>query len=370
MVAFIGMFFLYKLTFLITKDWIKSISLVAIAMTSPVYAYYFNGFIPSIPALTFMIIAYYCYFKYLTNNELKEFNVAILFCTLSTLTRSSFLVAYIAILCFEFLRILKKETSYINKIMPLSISFAVILLYYFWNRHLANENGTLFLGDLMLAQNWEDFVYRITKAKDNWKLHYFTNRHYWIFALVIVSAIFYGVFNFIKRKKENLVERNNVGLSLWWLCGILFFGNICFLVAMVRQFPNHDYYFIDTFFLPILLLMILAFNVLPKIVNFKQAVLPMALSLFFMVFMLKDVNDSLEHAKQLVELIRPTYAYVNLIPYNPVDEHGYQRAESSKVKAFMDYCIKHGVNTTIRKEFGTDIDAACGQLRAKQEGKI
>ena len=58
--------------------------------------------------------------------------------------------------------------------------------------------------------------------------------------------------------------------------------------------------------------------------------------------MLKDVNDSLEHAKQLVELIKPTYAYVNLIPYNPVDEHGYQRAESSKVKAFMDYCIKIG----------------------------
>jgi 23S rRNA (adenine2503-C2)-methyltransferase len=49
-------------------------------------------------------------------------------------------------------------------------------------------------------------------------------------------------------------------------------------------------------------------------------------------------------------------------------ENGYQRAESTKVKAFMDYCTKHGVNTTIRKEFGTDIDAACGQLRAKQEG--
>ena len=83
--------------------------------------------------------------------------------------------------------------------------------------------------------------------------------------------------------------------------------------------------------------------------------------------MLKDVNDSLEHAKELVELIRPTYAYVNLIPYNPVDEHGYQRAENSKVKAFMDYLMKHGVTTTIRKEFGTDIDAACGQLRAKNQ---
>ncbi len=86
--------------------------------------------------------------------------------------------------------------------------------------------------------------------------------------------------------------------------------------------------------------------------------------------MLKDVNDSLEHAKELVELIRPTYAYVNLIPYNPVIENGYDRADSEKVHAFMDYCIKHGVNTTIRKEFGTDIDAACGQLRAKEVGKL
>ncbi len=83
--------------------------------------------------------------------------------------------------------------------------------------------------------------------------------------------------------------------------------------------------------------------------------------------MLKDVNDSLEHAKELVELIKPTYAYVNLIPYNQVDENGYKRADNNKVHAFMDYLIKHGVTTTIRKEFGSDIDAACGQLRAKEQ---
>lgn len=83
--------------------------------------------------------------------------------------------------------------------------------------------------------------------------------------------------------------------------------------------------------------------------------------------MLKDVNDSLEHAKELVELIKPTYAYVNLIPYNQVDENGFKRADNSRVRDFMDYLMKHGVTTTIRKEFGTDIDAACGQLRAKQQ---
>lgn len=83
--------------------------------------------------------------------------------------------------------------------------------------------------------------------------------------------------------------------------------------------------------------------------------------------MLKGVNDSLEHAKELVELIKPTYAYVNLIPYNQVNENGYKRADNDRVKAFMDYLMKHGVTTTIRKEFGSDIDAACGQLRAKHQ---
>ena len=83
--------------------------------------------------------------------------------------------------------------------------------------------------------------------------------------------------------------------------------------------------------------------------------------------MLKGVNDSLEHAKQLVELIRGTLAYVNLIPYNEVDEMEYKRSSDESTHNFMSYLLKHGVNTTVRKEFGKDIDAACGQLRAKEQ---
>lgn len=85
----------------------------------------------------------------------------------------------------------------------------------------------------------------------------------------------------------------------------------------------------------------------------------------FEYILLKDINDSLQHADELAELIRPVFAYVNLIPYNEVDENGFHR--SKNIKAFMDRLIKNGINATIRKEFGTDIDAACGQLRAKKE---
>ncbi|MCX5774934.1 MAG: 23S rRNA (adenine(2503)-C(2))-methyltransferase RlmN [Firmicutes bacterium] len=85
----------------------------------------------------------------------------------------------------------------------------------------------------------------------------------------------------------------------------------------------------------------------------------------FEYILLAGVNDSLHDADELSDLIRGTLAYVNLIPYNPVIENLYERSSDEKVHAFLDRLTKRGVTATIRKEFGTDIDAACGQLRAK-----
>jgi 23S rRNA (adenine2503-C2)-methyltransferase len=85
--------------------------------------------------------------------------------------------------------------------------------------------------------------------------------------------------------------------------------------------------------------------------------------------LLRDVNDHTQEAEQLAELLRPLgqQVYVNLIPYNPVDEHSqYQRSEQESVLSFYDTLKKGGVNCKIRQEHGTDIDAACGQLRSKQ----
>ncbi|MFS0597776.1 23S rRNA (adenine(2503)-C(2))-methyltransferase RlmN [Peribacillus frigoritolerans] len=85
--------------------------------------------------------------------------------------------------------------------------------------------------------------------------------------------------------------------------------------------------------------------------------------------LLKDVNDHKEEAEQLADLLddKKHRLYVNLIPYNPVDEHSqYQRSEKESVLSFYDTLKKRGINCKIRQEHGTDIDAACGQLRSKQ----
>ena len=90
----------------------------------------------------------------------------------------------------------------------------------------------------------------------------------------------------------------------------------------------------------------------------------------FEYIMLKELNDNIKEAKELAHLVRGINAYVNLIPYNEVSEMPFRRSNRERVRAFMDYLKQNGVNVTVRKEFGTDIDAACGQLRAKKEGII
>lgn len=89
----------------------------------------------------------------------------------------------------------------------------------------------------------------------------------------------------------------------------------------------------------------------------------------FEYIMIKNVNDSFTDLKNLINLIYPTGGYVNLIPYNPVIENGFKRSDNKTVNRFHNYLLQHGVKSTIRKEFGSDIDAACGQLRAKHDAR-
>ena len=87
----------------------------------------------------------------------------------------------------------------------------------------------------------------------------------------------------------------------------------------------------------------------------------------FEYIMLNEVNDGVEQALELAELLKniKKLSYVNLIPYNPVSEHDqYSRSPKERVLAFYDTPKKKGVNCVVRQEHGTDIDAACGQLRS------
>jgi 23S rRNA (adenine2503-C2)-methyltransferase len=78
------------------------------------------------------------------------------------------------------------------------------------------------------------------------------------------------------------------------------------------------------------------------------------------------VNDTVEHAEELAELLKGLKCHVNLIPVNYVPERDYVRTPKDKIFAFEKTLKNRGINVTIRREQGSDIDAACGQLRAKE----
>lgn len=80
--------------------------------------------------------------------------------------------------------------------------------------------------------------------------------------------------------------------------------------------------------------------------------------------MLKDINDYKENAIELSRLLKGKLVYVNLIPYNETKNIQFKRSEHYKIKEFYDILIKNGIECTIRREMGSGVSAACGQLRA------
>ena len=79
----------------------------------------------------------------------------------------------------------------------------------------------------------------------------------------------------------------------------------------------------------------------------------------------KENNDNLEDAKRLVNLLKGMLCHVNLIPINKIENGAYTKSSNENIMKFRDYLNDHGIVATIRRELGSDIDAACGQLRRK-----
>lgn len=89
----------------------------------------------------------------------------------------------------------------------------------------------------------------------------------------------------------------------------------------------------------------------------------------FEYILIRGLNDSRTEARKLVDLLQGFLCHVNLIPANPVPEYGLERPEKERIEAFRIQLSRAGVPVTVRKERGTDIQAACGQLRTNEAGR-
>ena len=82
--------------------------------------------------------------------------------------------------------------------------------------------------------------------------------------------------------------------------------------------------------------------------------------------LIDGVNNSLEAADELSRLVSGMLCHINLIPVNKIDEREYRSGDRKKIRAFCERLEKNGINATVRRELGSDINASCGQLRKKE----
>lgn len=113
-----------------------------------------------------------------------------------------------------------------------------------------------------------------------------------------------------------------------------------------------------------------AYNISDLIETVKEYIIKTNRRVTFEYIMLDGLNDSIECANELSKLLRGINCYVNLIPYNETSNTIYKKSNKNTIMQFYDTLKKNNINVTVRKEFGSKVSAACGQLRANyEEGK-
>ncbi|MCX6182977.1 MAG: hypothetical protein NT150_13740 [Bacteroidetes bacterium] len=253
--SFAALFFLFQLTQLLTKDFFKSLLVLLFAACSPVFVYYQSGFLPTIPSLANAIIGLHFYVKYLQDGRQKNLYVAIGFLLLGALARTTFVLPLIAVFGLEILRSIKKEIAFKSLLLAFPAAALILFTAIAYQNHMQFTYGSLFLNQLLPAKTLHGTKEIVKDVYNNWSTQYFTAIHYMLLSLVLLGAL----LQMFKSKAERALPLRSMGIFLT----AYFVGCVLFAIAMLRQFPAHDYYFLDSFFLPALLFLILLLARLP-----------------------------------------------------------------------------------------------------------
>jgi hypothetical protein len=254
--SLVGLFFLFKTSNLLVNDKILSVLLVIFAATSRVFVYYQAGFLPSVPSVSNAFIALYFYVKYLKTESRKSFVWSIFFVTLAALSRLPFAILLAAIIIIEAFRSVIHRKPGLWKWICLILSVLFIGLYFLYNRHLQHKYGSIFLNYALPPRNFQEFKLIVKWVWSNWIYQYFTKVHYYTFIILILAALLTFVF------RSTVLQKIHKQLLLMLI--LTGAGYTIYSIMMIQQFRAHDYYFLDTFYFPAILLLVLMVSILSE----------------------------------------------------------------------------------------------------------
>lgn len=248
-IGLLGLFSFFRFLRLANMTFPAAFLFLIVAFSAPVFNYYLNGFIPSITAVSLVFAALWHLLRYLRNKGQKYFFISLGLLTLAALVRKPFVMALVAVMLSSmWFRWHQKEKLH-QELLGFLVAFVIIGSYHTYNNYLSFHYGSLFIGELMPADSIESVQNLIAQAWSNWKLDYFSLPQ-WI--LLAVGLLLLPVF-FAKIKASWFSQL--LMIALLWLI-----ASLAYLLAMAQQFPAHDYYFLDSFFIPLLLLSALGFS--------------------------------------------------------------------------------------------------------------
>lgn len=279
---FIGLFFLYKFTFKILKNYFWSFFLTFLLFTSPVFNFYANNFVTNIQAFSITLVGWFFFFNYCQNKKIIQFVLSIFFFLMAALLKISELFSLFTVAGLLFLELTKfikfKENELIFNKKYLSIlivlfSFIIVATWYVF-AHYYN-----------IAHNQQYYIFRTgsifslskEKIQTVWEaiktIHYYRYYNKTVLLLLLISLI----WNFINIRKANKI--------LISITSIVFIGFIMYSLLFFEYFKDHDYYTISLYLLPIFSF-ITSFDILlNKYSNLTNSIIFKFLILLYFVFL-------------------------------------------------------------------------------------
>ncbi|MBN8682589.1 MAG: hypothetical protein J0L99_08045 [Chitinophagales bacterium] len=228
----------------------------------PILVYYQVGFIPSASSLAAAWMAYEGYFRYRESGHWSGFYQALAMMTLAALCRSPFHIFLFALLLQEFwYGGWRKRQVWLGFLA----AYSVLAAAWYWKQHIQNNYGSIFLNELMYAESaaaWIDYSKTVFKK---WVFEVATPWHWAVWGVCLLLGWW-------KRRRISPIALQS---------GITLAGAGVYYTLMIRQFPDHEYYFMDSFYVPVVLVLLAAmrgiqdFN--PRMVNLFWAAALLAL---------------------------------------------------------------------------------------------
>ena len=286
--SIIGLLFLFLLSTHFLKNRWLSLFVVLFCLTSPVYLYYQIGFLPTVPAVSNLFIGLYFFFRYFETKKILHYSLGILFITIAVLSRKPFLIFLLSIMIYEWWNVLKTKKINIKKTLIIALSIALILGYFLYNQFLEHTYGSAFLNYILPPESVTHAIEILQRVIKTWFFQYFIGYHYiLLLGLIIVTTILV-----LLKKSQNPSN----GKVLLTIISTSFIGFSLYFVAMMRQFPDHDYYFLDSFYPVICLLIIYLISKIP--LNTKGATVFGIIGFLGCMVLLFTVNRAVQQKRE------------------------------------------------------------------------